>query len=122
MVPLALTLGACGAGAQTPQLLSEADAGKTVALKVGDRLEVVLSGNPTTGYSWEIGTVNERILKAVGQPAYRSSSPAAGSGGAFTFSLQAMAAGSTPVQFIYRRPFEKGVAPLKTFEITVTVR
>lgn len=33
--------------------LREEDANGMVSLRVGDTLEVVLAGNPTTGYQWE---------------------------------------------------------------------
>jgi predicted secreted protein len=32
--------------------LTEADAGRTIELRTGDRLSISLGGNPTTGYSW----------------------------------------------------------------------
>jgi len=35
--------------------LSEKDLGTTVKMNVGDVFEVVLKGNPTTGYIWGCG-------------------------------------------------------------------
>ncbi|MEQ1558122.1 MAG: protease inhibitor I42 family protein [Methyloglobulus sp.] len=45
--------------------LTENDSGKTIELKVGDDLEVVLAGNPTTGYVWEVSSLDSTILKLI---------------------------------------------------------
>jgi inhibitor of cysteine peptidase len=122
IVPLAFMLGACGAGAQGPRQIGEADAGTTIQLRAGEQLRIALSGNPTTGYSWELASTDEKVLKSLGQPEYKSGSQALGAGGMFTFTLQAVAPGTTAVQLVYRRPFEKNVAPAKTFEVKAVVQ
>jgi predicted secreted protein len=43
--------------------LTENDAGKTVELHVGDDLEIILPGNPTTVYVWEPSSLNSTVLK-----------------------------------------------------------
>ncbi len=114
------------AGPSTPaaatRRLTESDAGGSIALRVGDKLEVVLSGNPTTGYQWEIGAGDAAILRPSGEPLFVADSSAVGSGGKFTFSFEAVGAGQTGLKLIYHRPFEKGVPPLQTFQVTVTVK
>ena len=45
----ALSLSACGSSAKSVTV-GEQDAKGTASLNVGDTLEVVLEGNPTTGY------------------------------------------------------------------------
>jgi len=105
--------------------LNEADSGRTLELHLADRLDVVLEGNPTTGYRWELVTVDKSILKptgASGKPDYKPDSSALGAGGKFTFTFEAATAGQTKLQLIYHRSFEKGVPPVKTFEATVVVR
>ena len=55
IVGTAIAGAGCGsqAGAASgPVKLTEADNGKTVTVKVGDTVQVILPGNPTTGYSW----------------------------------------------------------------------
>jgi len=44
-----------------------------------------------------------------------------GSGGKVTLQFEAAGTGQTPLKLVYHRPFETGIAPLKTFEVTVTV-
>ena len=101
--------------------LSEQDGGKTVELHAGDKLEVSLKGNPTTGYQWEMAAVDAAILKLVGEPEFNPDSGALGAGGKVTLRLIAVAAGQTTLQLIYHRPFEN-VPPIKTFKATVVVK
>jgi len=100
--------------------LTEADAGRAVELRAGDRLSISLEGNPTTGYSWELATVDARVLTPVGQPGYQASSAAIGSGGVFAFEFEAVAAGQTDLRLVYRRPWEKRRSA-QTFRVNVTV-
>ena len=103
--------------------LSDADAGASVELRVGDVLEVTLPGNPTTGYTWEVDTGDAAILRPSGEAEFQSEGTAVvGGGGALTLRFEAVAAGQTPLKLVYHRPFETGVAPAQTFEVSVTVK
>jgi inhibitor of cysteine peptidase len=101
--------------------LTEADAGRTVELRTGDRLAVSLAGNPTAGYSWEVAAVDARVLAPAGQPAYHASSASMGSGGVFAFEFEAVAAGQTALRLAYRRPWEKRRRPAQTYAVHVMV-
>jgi inhibitor of cysteine peptidase len=119
---LAALLVACGSSATR---LVEGDAGSTVELQTGDKLEVVLVGNPTTGYQWEVGSVDQAVLKPAGEPEYETDPNAeglVGAGGTFTFTFEAVAPGQTTLELVYRRPWEEGIAPVGTFEATVVVK
>ena len=107
-------------GAQTT--ITEADAGTPITLKVGDTLVITLTGNPTTGYNWEVSPVQGAILVQVGDTGFAPDNAMPGSGGAITLTFTAASAGHQSLQLIYHRPWEKDVAPIKvlTFEITVT--
>ncbi len=87
-----------------------------------DRLEVVLEGNPTTGYQWEIDALDVSVIKPIGEPEFKPDSHAIGSGGKFTFVFEVITSSQTTLTLIYHRPFEKGVQPLKTFRATVVVK
>ncbi len=118
-------LTACSAS-PTPaapiQSLTEADAGRSIELRAGDTLEVTLPGNASTGFQWEVKSVDASILKPSGEPAFKSSSNALGSSGQFTLRFEAVAPGQTKLQLIYHRPFETDTPPAQTFEVTVTVK
>ncbi len=119
---IVLPLGACGLSVRGPRQLSEKDSGRSVELRTGDTLEVVLSGNPTAGYQWEIASEDTNVLKRRGKPEYRSDSAAVGSGGKFIFTFEAAAPGQTVLRLVYRRPFERNVPPARTFETTAIVK
>ncbi len=116
---LTMALSACGPGATR---LSKTDAGKTIELRAGDKLQVVLEGNPTTGYQWQVREVDAAVLKVSGEPEYKSESSLTGAGGQYTFHFESLAPGQTVLQLIYHRPFEKNVAPIETYQVTVVVK
>ena len=107
---------------QSAVTLSEEDTGSTAELRVGDMMDVVLDGNPTTGFSWETTAIDESVLKQLGEPGFEPHTSLIGSGGKFTFRFQAVASGQTLLRLVYHRSWETEVPPEKTFEVTVVVQ
>lgn len=95
--------------------------GRTISLRRGQRLIVSLPGNPTTGFVWEELPGASEVLVRQGEPTYTSKGTALGAGGLYRFSFVAVAGGKVPLRFVYRRPFEAGVVPGATFNVTVEV-
>ena len=118
-------LCACGAepspGASTRQL-SEADNGHSIELRAGDQLEITLPGNPTTGFQWQVSVGNSAILQPLGEPEFKPSNNAIGSGGKISLRFAAVGSGQMELKLIYHRPFEKDVPPAQTFAVNITVR
>jgi inhibitor of cysteine peptidase len=112
----------CVGAPQSAVDLSEADAGSTVQLSVGEGMELVLDGNPTTGFLWETAAVDASVLRQLGEPDFQPDTELLGSGGKFTFRFEAVASGQTLLQLVYHRPWETDVPPEKTFEVTVMVQ
>lgn len=52
---VSITLSSCGSSTETPdvRILTEQDSGSYVELIVGQNVQVLLSANPTTGYTLE---------------------------------------------------------------------
>jgi inhibitor of cysteine peptidase len=102
--------------------LDETDDGSTVAVEPNDTFDVVLKGNPTTGYGWNVHLSAEDavILEQVGEPGYVSDSGLIGAGGTYTFTFRALAAGEATLALYYSRPWES-VPALKIFSVTVQV-
>lgn len=111
---------ACGGGGGTKEL-AVSDAGTTVKIKNGDTFRVTLDGNPTTGYAWEPENLDTAILAQQGDWEFKPDSSAVGAGGAVTTTFKAVGPGTTTLRLIYHRPFEQGVAPVKTWEVTIQV-
>ena len=129
MIGTALAAAGCGTKADAangPAKLTEADNGKTITVKVGEDVQVVLGGNPTTGYSWatSLSDADKTILQQQGDPVYAqqsTDSSLVGSGGTFTFTFKAAAAGQVTLKFGYARPWESS-QPLQSLSVTVIVK
>jgi inhibitor of cysteine peptidase len=116
-----LSISACGKSGGASVTLRETDTGRTIELKRGDTLIVELEGNPTTGFLWEVESVDATILKQQGEPEYKAGEPGKiGGVGAFVFTLEASDKGQTELQMVYRRPSDKET-PAQTFEVSVVV-
>src|SRR6185369_12820098 len=102
-------------------VLSQSDSGKTVSLHQNQIMTVSLQGNGSTGYTWDVVPGAESILAQQGNTEFVADSNAIGSGGTYKFTFKATALGTAPLNLIYHRPLEAGVAPLQTFGMTVTV-
>jgi inhibitor of cysteine peptidase len=100
--------------------LTENDSGKTVELRIGDDLEIVLSANPTTGYVWEASSLDSTVLE-LDKTDFIAGEKVIGSSGMDVIKLHAISEGKTELTFIYHRPFEKNKPPSKTFNITVFI-
>lgn len=113
-------LAACGGGA--PQTLTQTDAGKTIAVKAGDTFTVVLDGNPTTGYTWEVAPDSAAPVELQGEPAFKAESSAVGAGGQMTLTFKATAPGQGLLRLLYHQPWDQSAPPAETFEVSVTVQ
>jgi len=125
LVVIVSLLYACSAEASSEKStkpLTEADDGRLIELKIGGKLEIILPGNPTTGFQWEVSEINSAILEPIGEPKFEPSSNAVGSGGNVTLRFEAVGTGQTELKLIHHRPFEENVPPIQTFEVTITVR
>lgn len=136
---LALPLAACAADtddaattgddadvkkAQTVTV-DEDDSGKTVTMSATGSLVVKLEAKRTAGYSWKVAAVD----RTFGHP--EESSEAMGPDGIvggstmmiFTWKKNPLLrpGGSHKVTLEYKRPWESG-PPLRTFEVTVSVK
>jgi len=119
-----LALSACGGTSAPNQVqVTDQDAGKSFDLAKGGTLEVVLTGNPTTGYVWGLKSGNEAALKPATDYTFKpDNTNLVGSGGKFTFKFQAAGAGTAKLVFVNARPWEANDQTAQTFEVTVNVK
>jgi inhibitor of cysteine peptidase len=102
--------------------LADRDNGGEFFLAPGETLTLTLSGNATTGYLWDIGPSDRKILRQEGEPVFIPDSDRIGSGGKFVFRFFAQSGGSTRLNLFYHRPWEKNIPPVKKFQIGLTVQ
>ena len=90
-------------------ILDEADDGGLKTIKVGDIVVVQLRGNPSGGYLWQlIDTVKEAVLESLAEGEFVPDDPdVCGGSGVWKFRFRAVASGTTPLDFVYRRPWEE---------------
>jgi inhibitor of cysteine peptidase len=121
---LSLILMACGPEIYRPKLVrvTEEDNEDTVSLNIGDKLEVLLEGNPTTGFQWETIGDFSPYLRQLGEPVYEPTGEGIGSGGKMIFAFEAVSAGQTWLELVYHQPFDEETPPSKTFGQTVVVK
>jgi predicted secreted protein len=130
IIVIAATAMAAGCGSSADAAkgtlkLGQNDDGKTYTVKVGDTIQVVIPGNPTTGYSWTTAMADKdaALLQQVGDPQYAADSTdssLAGSGGVYTLTFKAVAKGQALLKLAYARPWES-VQPIQTFTAILTI-
>jgi uncharacterized repeat protein (TIGR01451 family) len=98
--------------------LDEADNGETVDLQGGQELVIDLEGNLSTGYAWEVASVDDAVLQRVGQFEFEQYTDAVGSAGRQTLRFRASGEGQTDLVLAYRRSWENA-APVRTYTVDV---
>lgn len=126
IIPLILTLAMAAYGSDGCIRLTEADNGRTNSVSVGSEMEIVLKGNPTTGYSWDVISFNTNVLQQIGTVEYRQSEEFGGKhrvgvGGKFMFRFKAVNFGQGQIKLIYRRPWET-TASDKIYSVVFEIR
>lgn len=89
------------------------------SLGVGERFDLALRANPTTGYSWSLEIPPALVLL---EESYARGSALVGAGGVTTFRLAGARAGTARLVARYRRPWEsETVRPLSwTIEVVAS--
>ena len=108
-------------GAACALELTVKDNGGRFTVPAGETITIVLAGNPTTGYGWEVTAVDRSILAPDPEPAFVPDSTLTGSGGRFTFRMYPVSCGTSRLELQYRRAWEKKIPPLETFSVQFVV-
>jgi inhibitor of cysteine peptidase len=127
VVGLGLLFAGCSQGTSSSRdagrvELGAADNGKKVQVAPDTVVQITLDSNVTTGYSWKLAPLESRVVEKTKQEYIAPDSQRAGAGGEEVWTFTTRAAGETPLRLEYVRPWEKDVAPAKTFEVTVVVK
>lgn len=136
---IAMTSGCATAQTPLPVIdldtidLSKVDGAAPVQAQVGQVLSISLTGNASTGYSWQWDEaaaagvlVRERdVAKAdaiKSDPVKSDAPPLVGSPTTQVWLFRAAAPGKAELHLDYRRPWEQGVAPVQTVRLQIVVR
>jgi inhibitor of cysteine peptidase len=116
----------------TPLTLTQADDGRAIDLVVGAVVRIELPENPTTGYRWALGEIDDAVVALRGEH-YRGpkagdgdgdsdgSGDLAGGGGLRVVELAAVGAGLTSVAAQLRRAWEPPDAAIARFAVVLAV-
>ncbi len=98
--------------------------GEEVKIAVGDLLIVTLASNPTTGFKWELTEVTDQTVLELVEQKFEAPGAGApvGAGGEEVWTFKALDKGKSTISMEYRRSWEQGVEPDKTFVLTVVVK
>jgi inhibitor of cysteine peptidase len=101
-------------------VVTDADDGSRIEVRVGDVLQVRLPDNPTTGYRWVLVPPDEELL-VVQDASYVSCDDRVGSGGTAAWSLLATGPGTAQVRASRMRPWEGEASVIRRFDLVVEV-
>ena len=108
----------------TTIIINENNLKEKYSLRKGDIVEVILNANPSTGYKWDIVTVDTVKVKIVDETytAKTVNENIVGSGGTKIYHFKAINKGSTVIELNYYRPFEKELPPNKKFYVNLEIK
>lgn len=125
LLPLCLGLLAACAQQKPASVAVEESAQSDCPLTLdrGQRLVLNLPSNPSSGFRWELNQGAENVLRSLGPEVYTHPEDAGmvGSAGRSTWRFEAYQSGEDELLLQYRRPWEQGVAPAKTFACVISV-
>ncbi len=104
--------------------LGDKDSGKSLELRVGDTVKLVLDTNPTTGFSWsKMDKVDQSILKLEKNDYQQNANPGrmVGVGGKTTIVYRAVKPGTAKIDLTYMQPWEPDSKFNTDFTVTVKV-
>ena len=104
------------------EILAELKGNKTLGIWIGQICRLEVESNPTTGYSWELsGDIDKGIVQEVGKYKYIRKSDLVGGGGKQVYRLKGQKKGVANLILEYKRPWEKGIPPAKTYKVKIIV-
>lgn len=104
--------------------LGDKDSGKSLELRVGDTVKLVLDANPTTGFSWsKMDKVDQSILKLEKNDYQQNANPGrmVGVGGKTTIVYRAVKPGTAKIDLTYMQPWEPDSEFNTDYTVTVKV-
>ncbi len=97
------------------------DNGRVAQIPIGRRFRIRLEENPTTGYKWSQPDFAADCLRLESDEYIRHEGAGVGGGGVREFGFIPIAECRTTIHLTKRRPWETGVTPGATFELSIVV-
>ena len=100
-------------------VLSVADNGKTIDLRVGHSVLLRLPENPSTGYGWTLDA-DPRLVE-ISEKRHVHSAETVGSGGESQWSIKAVAPGTTTLRIKHWREWEGEGSVTERYEVGLVI-
>lgn len=101
--------------------LAQADTGGTFEVHQGDGIVIELEENLTTGYQWELVSVDEEIAGLHSSEYSLPDDAQIGEGGRRILTFEAHSVGSTEIHLKQYRPWEGDRSIIERFDVTLKV-
>jgi inhibitor of cysteine peptidase len=101
---------------------NEAKQIEPMKVRAGDSFTITLRANMSTGYQWQITTLNEKMLQLVNSEYVPYTTKRLGADGKQLWTFKALKAGETSITFKYVRPQEKDKPPEREQTIPVLIK
>ena len=104
--------------------VDEESNGNTIHVLPGETIRVKLRSNPSTGFSWALGPLEEGILETGGESEFAADphrEGEAGYGGREIWKFKAARSGETDISLTYERPWEDERPAARTFRLHVVI-
>ena len=101
---------------------NEAKQLKPMAVRIGDSFTITLRANMSTGYQWQLTTLDETMLQLVNSEYIPYKTKRLGADGKQLWTFKALKAGETSIAFKYVRPHEKEKPPERQQIIPILIK
>ena len=93
--------------------------GEAFGVNPGASIVIQLSENPSTGYLWELVSVDEQVVALQNTDFIIGNTELIGSGGVRSYYFQAISVGETSIKLVYQRSWEE--TAIENFEVLIRV-
>jgi len=93
-----------------------------IKVNAGQRFNIRMQSNPTTGYGWRCSKADEKVVQFVTNVYIPPDSKLVGAGGYEVWTFKAVGTGTANISMKYVRPWEKDQPPARTNVYAVIVK
>jgi inhibitor of cysteine peptidase len=97
---------------------NESSNGSEIELNIGEKFEIILPENPSTGFRWNLVSNGEPACKLLDN-SFVPSSGSPGSSGNHSWQFQAVQEGLGKIELVYRRSWEQNKRPAQSFTLSL---
>lgn len=102
-------------------IFDEKDNGASVQVQLDAKIAIELKENPTTGYRWITGSIDEAFLVPAGDDFVPPDQKTPGAGGLRRFFFRAKSEGSTTLTLINKRAWQRDDQAIDTFRLRIRI-